>query len=238
VPAARTGVEVQVGAVPGYYLSQSTTEEQNGAALGQIAAVLDIGDEVAAKGLYVGGRVVGPQHDTQAEPMIGYRQELGPEGNVAVGGAVHGAHGSASENGNSYEATRVGAELAVDVRLFDRGWFEPHLMGAISATALKASGDYCVDETTRYGADCPEEPMQPPTRMTADVSGIYPAVTGGVAFDLFRNGNSAFHGGRIAALIATGMMPRVVAGEQESSRPFYSIGLTLSLGLGASGNED
>jgi hypothetical protein len=241
VPASRTGIEVQVGAVPGYYLSQATTEKQAGSPLAQIAAVLDVGGAMSLPGLFVAGRAVGPEHDTQAEPMIGYRTVLDDAGNFAIAGAVHGTHGSATDHGNTYEATRAGAEFAADVRLGGRSWFEPHLMGAISATAISARGDYCVDDAGEFGRDCPDptDPMAPPEhRMITSVSGLYPAATGGIAVDMFRDGNGVFHGGRVALMAAAGVMPRVVSGEQESSRPFYSLGLTMSLGLGEGTDDD
>ena len=67
------------------------------------------GPELGVPGLILGGRAVGPEHDVQAEPMIGYRRTFGAERNVSGLGIVHAARGKATDGGASYTATRVGA---------------------------------------------------------------------------------------------------------------------------------
>ena len=116
-------------------------------------------------GLILGGRAVGPEHDVQAEPMIGYRRTFGAERNVSGLAIVHAARGKATDGGASYTATRVGAEVAADLRVLGEGrWLEPHLFAAVSITGLSADGAYCVDPTGRYGIDCPEPPATAPGR--------------------------------------------------------------------------
>jgi len=229
VPAARDEIEAQAGFMPGYFLSQATVEKPHGAGLGQLSLVLEPGDTLGTRGLVLGGRMVGPDHDLQYEPMLGYRERVSD--GLALAGVVHGTHARAEDRGASYEATRVGAELSADLRLGrERRWLEPHVLATGSVTALTADGDYCLDQSNRYGVDCADPPER---RVSTHATGAYPALTAGVALHVAQHGASVFHGARVLALISGGAMPRVVGGEQTDSVGFASIGLALSIAVGA-----
>jgi hypothetical protein len=233
-PAERPGVDVQAGAMPGYFLSAATTEDPEGAGISQISALIDPGATLGLPGLVLGARLVGPAHDNQLEPMIGYRTTVGAGRRVAIAGTVHGAIGSGEDNGASYEMSRGGGELGVDVRLGkENRWLEPHLIAAVSVNAISAEGEYCVGDDGRFGIDCPEPP-DPQMRTTAEVSGLFPAISGGVAAGFGEHGDGIFHGGRVLLTAAAGTMPHVVAGEQTDAEVFVAVGLALSLSVGAS----
>ena len=66
-----------------------------------------------------------------------------------------------------------------------------------------------------------------------ELSGMFPSATGTLALDVGRRDHGAFHGARLALLGATGEMP-ISRGEGVESRAwFFSLGLTLTLGIGA-----
>jgi hypothetical protein len=224
-PEVAPAGEAQVAFVPGYYLSQGTAKDPKGASIGQIALTFDPGRWLP--GLVVGFRAVGPSHDTQGEPMIGYRRELG---RVAVGAFVHGTHAKAEHEGASYEATRVGGEVATDVRITrEHPWVELHAIGSIAAQHVSAEGTYCLDADLTYGVNCGD----PPENLTsADAKGLYPAATAGLAVDVLRRPGRVLHGFRVIAIVAAGAMPRVVAAEQTDATGWFSIGLGASVAFG------
>lgn len=234
IPAPRTGAEVQVGVVPGYFLSQGVKSEAAGAPIGQAAVLLDLGRLVGLPGLVIGGRYLGGSNDGgYPEPMLGYRTLLGKSQQLGAAFVAHGGHGSGEQDGASYEATTLGVEAAFDLRVTARRrWFELHLTGSATASALDASGRYCVG-MDGFGVMCPEPGDPPGTMVDASAGGIYPAVAVGLAVDTARHLAGYFHGARLSAQIAAGAMPRFASGEQQSAAGYLAIGLSLTIGFGA-----
>lgn len=233
VPAPRTGVEAQVAAVPGYYLSQSVQEEDNGTSVAQGAVLFEPGELIDAPGFVVGGRFVGnSDNGGYPEPLLGYRRHVDSEQIFALGALVYGGYGHGSANHASYEVTRGGAEVGFDLRTTPKSeWIEVHFIGSVGATGLDASGEYCLDGNGRFGVDCGD----PPVALTkAEASGVYPAASAGIALDLARHLHGILHGGRIALHGAVGRMPKVEGGEQVSGDTYSAAGLSVTLGLGAS----
>jgi hypothetical protein len=231
VPADRTEVEVQLAAVPGYYLSSGATDDSSGSAQLQAAALFQPGSLLGVRGLFVAGRLVGSGDDGQVEPMLGYRRSVGDAGVLSLVGVAYGTRSRARDNDASYRATRAGAEVGVDLRLIHASWLEPHLVMGLSATALSAEGTYCVD-SSGYGVDCSGEPDDVESQVDAEVSGLYPAFSGGIALRTFHRGRGVFHGGRVVALVSVGLMPRLQAGEQTGATAFVSGGLAASFAFG------
>lgn len=229
MPASVASAEVQGGVVPGYNLSQSAAEKQNGAPIGQLALAIDPGRVVP--GAVVGARIFGPKGDTLFEPMVGYRRAIG--GRMALGVFGFATQGSATVQDASYSATRAGGELALDVRLLDQNhWAEPHVLLSTSVTGISADGEYCQDDTHMHGVDCPD--TGPTNQVAANVSGAYPAATLGIGIDLLRHRDSYFRGARLEGLAGAGLMPRVIAGQQESAAAYFTIGLAFSVSAGFS----
>ena len=127
VPEQRPDVEVQLAAAPGYYLSSAVVEDPQGVAIAQLSAVFEPARLVPVPGLIIGARLIGPEGDTQLEPIVGVRRALGADRRVALAGLAYGTHGEASRDDASYAATRVGGELAVDVRVLDETRFAESL---------------------------------------------------------------------------------------------------------------
>jgi hypothetical protein len=235
LPAGRPDLEVQAGAVPGYYLSSSVQERPEGTTLGQGAAMFEPGELVGLPGLAVGGRYVSGQGgDDFVEPMLRYRGFLDGEERFAASVVAHAAYASGQERSASYEATRAGLELTADARLTPKNkWFELHVLASIALLGLDASGRYCLDAQGKYGVDCPEPPDPIDNITDATVEGIFPAAVGGVAIDLGRHLDSIFHGGRITLMGGGGSMPRIVGGQQQGTQLFTAAGLTATLSVGA-----
>ncbi|MBK9032561.1 MAG: hypothetical protein IPL61_14825 [Myxococcales bacterium] len=230
-PAGRPEISAQVAVVPGHYLSAAVVEAPEGAGIGQLAVVVEPDRWVGLPGLVVGGRVFGQDGDTAAEPVIGYRRVLA-DGRVAVAALASGTVSSATRDQASYRAERGGVELAVDARpLAASRWVEPHLFAGVAVTALSVDGDYCIDVDGRYGVQCPDPP-DTGTRVSAHAGGAYPTGHVGVAAELFRHRRGWFHGGRVAAQLAAGAMPRVVGAQQTSAEGFAAFGLSVSLAVG------
>ena len=103
-------------------------------------------------------------------------------------------------------------------------------MPAVSLTGLSASGTYCLDAAGQYGADCPDTNAN---LAHAQASGLYPNVSVTFALAIAHHLNAFFHGARLAAQLAAGTMPTVVAADQKNATGFVSGGLTLTLGFGA-----
>jgi hypothetical protein len=231
VPEERLDATVQVGVVPGFYLSQSTTEDPKGAAIGAASIAIEPGRVVP--GLVAGVRIFGPNEDTVGEPMLGYRHTL-KGGALSLAGFAFATQSRAEQQSASYQATQGGGEGAVDFRVTRQSrWFEPHLIASLSLTAVSADGTYCQDSTDMHGVDCPKPPDPPTHVTTGSVSGAYPAGTAGIAIDLVRHHDSPFHGVRVAAMVAGGYMPHLAAGEQVSGTAYFSIGLAISISGGA-----
>lgn len=229
VPAGRPGGELQGAIVPSSRLSTAARgDDRNGDTLPQLAGLFEPDRLLGIPGLIVGARMFGEDSDFGFEPMLGYRTQRGA---LALAGVVYGTKLGAEQNGASYDATRLGGELAVDARVASLGPLAAvHVQGAVSATFLSASGTYCVEDDGD-GRDCDENT---PIRMVdAELSGVYTAGALTVALDLGRTPTGIFHGLRFAGTIAAGHMPRLIDGRQVWGDPYASFGITLAVGLGA-----
>ena len=230
IPRSRFDGELQLGAMPGYYLSAATVKDPKGAPLGQVSAVIEPGAIVP--GLIIGGRVFGPSHDSVADPLLGYRASFGEDRRISVAIVGFVSHSESSEKGASYKATRGGGEVSGDLRLGrQRPWLEPHINLGLSVTGVSASGDYC-EGTDGYGADCPDPPALPILHH-ASASGVYPAATAGATLLIGRHHESWIHGARALILVGAGLMPRVMNDMQVGGQPYVSVGLALSISVGA-----
>ncbi|HEY2409718.1 MAG TPA: hypothetical protein VGI10_27120 [Polyangiaceae bacterium] len=230
VQEQRPDISLQGGFVPGYYLSTAVQENHNAAALGQIAALFEPDHWLSAPGLIVGARRAGSNESKPSlEPMIGYRTKLDADNRFNAGAVGFGTYAQGSKNGASFSATHGGVEGGLDARLTPTSkWLELHLNGSASFTALHASGIFCTDAQGQYGVDCGTG-----TPLTsAEASGIYPSVNGGLALDFARHNPIFFHGGRLAVDAGAGTMPTVIAGAQHNAKPYAYGGVTLTVALG------
>ncbi len=232
VPSGSPSLELAAGIAPGYYLSAGTTDDPEGAPLPQASVVFEPDRWIGVPGLFVGGRLVGPSDSgPYGEAMLGYRRDLGER--LALGVVGFGTHATGKDRGAEYSATRVGLELAADVRITPVSrWLELHLLAGAGVLGLWAEGSYCLDTEQRHGVDCPDTGT-PTTLTDAEASGLYPTGHAGLALAFGEHLAGVFHGGRLAMLAAAGTMPTVVGGEQDDAVVYGSIGLTLSLGFGA-----
>jgi hypothetical protein len=229
VEAGRTTVEVSAGGVPGFYLSATTEAELEGAPIRQLSAVVEPAGALGIPGLILGARAVGLNHDIQPEPMIGYRRSFGTDRNLSALAVVHGTHASGDDNGASYEATRIGGELAADYRVLGaQPWIEPHVFASVSASGVSADGRYCAD-ASGHGRDCESTD----TPIDAGVDGVYPMATAGIALHGIANRKSWFHGARAAAMVGAGTMPRVISGETDGVQAYLTFGVMVSLAVGS-----
>jgi hypothetical protein len=230
IPRGRFDGELQLGAMPGYYLSSGTVKSPQGTALLQLSAVIE--PSGAAPGLIVGGRVFGQSYDGTTDPMIGYRRAFGPDRRMSLAIVGFGDRASATHKSASYSATRLGGEVSGDLRLGrQRPWIEPHLELALSLEGIWAHGDYCAG-TDAYGVDCPDPPALAVLHH-ADASGAYPAATVGATLLIAHHHESWIHGVRAMLLIGAGLMPRVQDEMQVGAQPFVSGGFALSISVGA-----
>lgn len=236
VPAPRAGGEVQLGAMPGFYTSQAVTEDPVGASFGQLSVAFDPATLLGVPGFVVAMRLVGPEEDTQLEPVVGYRRLFGAGQGLALGAFAFGTRSEGTSDGATAETARGGGEVTLGVRLTPPSrWIEAHLLAGASLTYLDAAGVYCTDVEGRWGVDCPE----PPVRQTrASATGAYPAGTAGVAVHLFRHRAGALHGARLLGLLTVGAMPHVESSEQTSMVAYMSAGLALSLAFGEAARDD
>jgi hypothetical protein len=235
VPAARPDVELQVGAVPGYYLSSAVQEEPRGTSLEQIAVTFEPDRWLSLPGVFAGLRRAGADETHPAtEPMVGYRTFVENERQLALAAVGYGTYASGQERGASYSAVRGGLELGADLRLTPISKvLELHAFAATALTGLSAEGTYCADADRRFGLDCEEPGNAALPRLSAEARGLYPAVSAGFALEFARHLDTFFHGGRLTLGGAAGTMPRVVGGEQVSASGYTAVELLLSLALGA-----
>ena len=112
VPAGRPGGEIQGSLTPMFRLSEATrAEDPHGQMVAQLAGLFEPDRWLGMPGLIAGVRVFGEEGDIGVEPMLGYRHRLG---RLSLAGLAFGTTMSAAENGASYEATRLGGEVALD----------------------------------------------------------------------------------------------------------------------------
>ena len=230
VPIGRPGAEVQVGPVPGFYLSSSAHAEGRGASIMQASAMLEPDRLLKLPGLVLGARLYGNEGDTPGEPYIGYRRAVRDD--LAIAGGVYGTSKRSEERLASYHATRIGGELALDAKLWESEWFGFHLQAAASATRIDADGQYCVD-AMGVAMDCDVD--NPSSNMLIDgkQTGVYPAATGTVALDFAKGRDGVFDGARLGFMVALGSMPLLRDGEKTGSEMYTAAGLTLTLGIGS-----
>ncbi len=231
VPQDRAGVELQGATVPGWHVSDTVKEQESGGSVTQLAVMVDAGKLLPTKGLGIGGRWVGSFDGGYFEPMIRYRTFLDEGERVALGLTGYATHASGSERGASYEMTRGGVELGVDVRVTPKNrWAELHVTGGASVTGVTADGTYCMNEAG-YGRDCDSDTNEQGDT-TGQVSGAFPAAFAGVSLDLFR-GIPVLHFLRLGAYMAGGAMPHARFNKEEPSRAWFAYGLNLTAGIGA-----
>jgi len=230
VPANRPGVELQGGLAPGYYLSAATREpDHTGGVSRQLSALIEPDRWLGVRGLIAGVRAgVSDADDRTAEPFVGYRTQLGD--GFALAAVGHGTVIRGTDRGASYRASRIGGELAVDARLFAPvPWLELHGQAAAAAVFLDARGTYCAS-ADGFGVDCGQDGHDRVIDGTA--RGVFPSATASLALDVARRAG-VFHGGRIALVGATGMMPQIKSGMETAGIRYQSLGLTLTLGFGS-----
>jgi len=231
IPAGRPGIEAQLGGVPAYHLSSSVSSNAHGSITGQAALLIEPDRWIGVPGLIVGGRLFGKDEDTPLEPLLGYRRKLDEQFAVAVVG--YATSKRASSSGADYHAVRAGAEAAADGRLVAiTSWLSLHTQAAVSITRVAASGAYCVN-ASGVGIDCSDGDPDGDLRAVGRISGVYPSGTGTLALDIGRTPGGLFHSGRIAVMLAGGLMPRAEGGVQQDSHAYFSIGGTLTLALGS-----
>ena len=228
VPVGRAGAELQAGLVPMFRLSDAaSTEDRNGRVTPQLLSLIEP-DRLFVPGLIAGLRGWGEDHDTIAEPFIGYRRRL--DARRSGGVVVYGTLARANQNGASYAAKRLGAEAMFDAELVRwAGWLSLHAQAAAQLTALVAGGTYCVDPAG-VAIDCSD--TEPNVEVDGKLAGLYPAATGGLSIDLLRRSTSPFHGVRLGLLGAVGRMPNLRGGRQRTGDSYASAGLTLTIGFG------
>lgn len=234
-PLERPGVEVQVAAVPGYFLSGAVSEEPKAAVLPQVAAVFEPDELIEVPGLLAGARYAGDADSGGAlEPVLGYRTFLDDDKRFSLAALGFAAYASAADNGASFTAFRGGLEAGVDARLTPASnYAELHTNLGLTFTGLSADGDYCLGTGGVYGVDCPAERTE---RMLvhASASGVFPSAHAGASLDFARHLRSPFHGVRLALDFTGGTMPTVRSGQQHSAQIYGTGGLSLTVGLGKS----
>jgi len=230
VPSGRPGVEAQIALVPGYYLSDATQAATNrGSPFGQLLGLVEPDRVIGVPGLIAGARHWGQHGDLTLEPFLGYRHRLDDDVSLAAIGYGTTMHGAS--NRASYSATRAGAELAADARMFAPArWLAFHGQAALSATYLDAHGSYCADRDG-LGVDCSDDGTS--RVVDGTVRGLFVAATATAALDLARLPTGGFHGLRIALLGSVGVMPQVRDGRETDGVHYASLGLSLTLGLGS-----
>ena len=237
-PLERPGVELQVAAVPGYFLSGAVSEEPKAAVLPQVAAVFEPDELIRLPGLLAGARYAGEADAGGAlEPLLGYRTFLDDDKRFSLAALGFAAYASAANNGASFTAFRGGIEAGVDARITPRSnYAELHTNLGLTFTGLSADGDYCLGAGGVYGVDCPADPSQR-TLVRASASGVFPSAHAGASLDFARHLRSPFHGVRLALDFAGGTMPTVRAGDQHSAQIYGTGGLSLTVGLGKSAGK-
>lgn len=229
VPAGRAGGEVQIGLMPIHRLSTAAKgEERNGDSIAHLSALFDPDALLGVPGLFVAARAWGKDGDTTVEPMLGYRHSTGA---LSIAGVGYGTKASGASNGASYEAVRVGGELIVDLRALQLATSGAlHVQGAVNATYISATGEYCVGQDGN-GVDCAEDGSIP--RIDGDLAGLYSAATLTLSLDIGRSSKSNFHGARLAGMVSAGHMPRLINGSQRKGDLFLTGGVTLTVGFGS-----
>ena len=229
VPNDRPGFEAQAAVVPGFFLSDAATASSEGQPTGQLSMLLEPDRWLGIPGLIAGVLRYGSGSDGAIEPYLGYRHRFTDVLSLAAIG--YGSEAQAAQTLASYRASRLGAEIAADVRLLQLGtWVAIHGQVSGAATQLHASGTYCV-ASDGEGTDCNTDGT-PNTFANGRVSGVFPSGTAQLSLDVGRRPLGVLHDVRFALLVSTGEMPQLSFGQQQSSTSYTSWGLSLTLGLG------
>jgi hypothetical protein len=230
IPAERPGVEMQAGVVPAFYLSDAAQSNNEGQSAGQLSLLLEPDRWLGLPGLIVGAREIGGQNDSYVEPYVGYRRRV--SGALSFAAIGYGTATSATQSNASYSATRLGAEVAADIRLLEVADFvSVHWQIGAQVTEIDATGRYCIDNNG-LGTDCPTDGSS--AAMTSGfISGAFPAGTATLSFDLGHRPTGVFHDLRLALMASAGQMPQLAYGQEVGRATFTSWGLMLTLGLGA-----
>jgi hypothetical protein len=230
VPTGRPGFEAQGGLVPAYFLSTSAQDKSRGSAVSQLSALMEPDRWFGLPGLILGARLYGNSGDTPGEPYLGYRRKIADE--VSLAGIAYGTAKTSSDRLASYHATRFGGELAIDGAIWSpASWFALHGQGSVAATAMSASGTYCVD-MQGVAIDCSTDPNVTNNMVDGRLSGVFPSASATLAFDFGRRDHGSFHLARLALIGAAGTMPLARHGMMEATDAYYSLGATLTLGFG------
>jgi hypothetical protein len=231
-PIDRSGVELQVGVVPGYYLSSTVVEDKQGSAIPQLLGLLEPDELLAVPGLFAGARYAGESDEGAAlEPLVGYRTHLDDDKRVALSLTSFIAYASEELDGAAFSALRAGLDAGLDANLSGTSKYaELHTNLGVTLTGLDADGRYCLDADRMFGQDCSDDGPPP---VAASVSGIFPSAHGGASLELARHLKTGFHGLRLGLDLAAGAMPTVIAGEQRGMKLYLAGGLSLSIGAGA-----
>ena len=234
VPAERPDGELQAGVVPGYYLSNTTQEAPEGAAIPQGSLMIEPGEAIGLPGFAIGARyVIGQSSDGYLEPMLRYRQFVDDDKRFAASFVAYGAYASGDERGASFTAVRAGLEATADVRITEESrWLELHAIVTLGALGLFADGHYCIDRNGRYGIDCPEPGSPPGPEVDPTLRSVFPTGAAGIALDVARHLESVFHGGRITLMGGGGTLPHMVGGVRDGTRFYASGGATATLAFG------
>lgn len=230
IPAQRPGFEAQLGAIPAFYLSRAAQDKAGGGPVLAFSTLFEPDRWLDLPGLIIGARLFGQSGDTPGEPYVGYRKKIDQ---LSLAAVVYGTGKRSSSKLASYHATRGGIELAADVPLWSPAeWFAMHVQASLEATRIKATGTYCVD-MMGLAIDCDQMDMSKNTLIDGAIDGYFPAGTLTLGFDFGRRSTGIFQSARVAILGTTGQMPLVKNGAQVSTDYYASIGLTMTLGLGA-----
>lgn len=228
----RPGVDLQAGAMPGFYVSSTTRESDHGDAFAAISALLEPDRMLGLKGLIVGGTMIGGDGGSRGmfQPYVGWRGYVDAARTASVAAVAFGSSASdGNRDGRAHvDVQRVGAEVTGDYDVTQGSRVVGfHVLGGASVQRLDASGDYCVD-SRGDGTDCGD--TDPLTH--AEVDALITSGRGGLALDFARDRDSWFHGGRVEFSYVVGSKPRVVFGQEQGSQIYSSGSLTLTLGFG------
>ena len=231
VPHRHADAELQVAGVPGYYLSEGVGQQPNGTPIRQLSGMVEPNDLIGVEGLGAGARYVGGgDGDGYFEPMLRYRRWLGDEQRLSLMAVGFGTHASGEAKQASYQMTRLGGELGMDVRLTPpSSWAELHVQSGAGLSQLFADGKYCMNVDTGWGRDCDDNELP---NASVEVSGLFPVFYVGASVDIARHLDLFLHGVRIGGWAAGGTLPSAQHGEQVDARNWAAGGLGLTLGLG------
>lgn len=228
-PIARPGAQATLGAVPGFYASQSAQNEAKGAPIKQLSLLLDPNHWLPVKGLIFGGRIFGESGDTPGEPYLGYRRHIVKR--VSFGAIVFGSTKRSESKLATYHGFRLGGEAMVEADVWEpKSWLRVRLQGAASITRILASGAYCVDDAG-VARDCNEDDPSMNQMIAGKTVGAYPAGTATLSLDVGKH-DGFLDGAQLAVMSSVGRMPLVLAGQESGTGTYFTLGLSLTVAVG------